>query len=38
MAVNRTEITALIGPLVPDANAVLVQVPDVGIAKNQSNS
>ena len=32
LAVNRAELAVLIGPLVPDADAVLAQVADVGVA------
>ena len=32
MAVDRAEIAALVGPFVPDADAVLLQIFDVGVA------
>ena len=32
LAVDRAEIAALVGPLVPDAHAVLVEIFDVGVA------
>ena len=32
MAVDRPEVAALVGPFVPDAHAVLVEIFDVGVA------
>ena len=32
MAINRTQLAALIGPFVPDADAMLLQIPDVRLA------
>ena len=32
LAVDRAEIAALVGPFVPNAHAVLVEILDVGVA------
>jgi hypothetical protein len=32
MAVDRAKVAALVGPFVPDADAVLVEIFDVGVA------
>ena len=35
LAVDRTEIAVLVGPFVPDGDAVLVEIFDVGVAAQE---
>ena len=35
MSVHRAQISVFIGPLVPDGDAVILQVSDVGISRNK---
>src|SRR5690349_5735898 len=35
LTVDGTELAALVGPLVPDRNAVLVEIADVGVASQE---
>ena len=35
MAIDRTEVTVFIGPLVPDRDSVVLEILDIGVACNE---
>ena len=35
MAIDRTEVTVLVGPLVPDGDTVILEVLDVGVTGDE---
>ena len=35
VAVDRTEFPAVVSPIVPDADAILLQIPNVGVAPQE---